>query len=159
MILEKATGTSPAIFFNEFLWLKIQPEYEATWSVDSEEHQMVKMESGINCRAIDFAKFGRLLLNDGTWGDETILSQNRMAKYLNLDRNQASEYVKNIYYQQGWWLHVDENDSVKAVAAWGHLGQYLYIFPEKNLIIARFGKKTGKDIRWPSFFMSLSERL
>lgn len=37
----------------------------ASWSLDSDASGFEKMESGINARAIDFAKIGRLFLNNG----------------------------------------------------------------------------------------------
>ena len=50
-------------------------EFPASWSIDSEEGQMEKMESGVNGRAIDFAKLGRLMLLDGNWEGKQIISK------------------------------------------------------------------------------------
>ena len=59
MILERATGTSVANYLQEKIWKPVGMEYPGSWSLD--EHGFEKMESGINARAIDFAKFGRLV--------------------------------------------------------------------------------------------------
>ena len=40
-------------------------EFDGSWSLDNEEHSFELMQAGINARAIDFAKFGRLYLNNG----------------------------------------------------------------------------------------------
>ena len=38
----------------------------------------------------------------------------------------------------------------------GHLGQYIYVNPAKNLIIVRLGKKSG-DANWRKIFISLAQ--
>ena len=38
-------------------------EFGGSWSTDSEASGFEKMETGVNDRAIDFAKFGVLFLN------------------------------------------------------------------------------------------------
>jgi hypothetical protein len=35
--------------------------------------------------------------------------------------------------------------------AQGILGQYIYVYPEKNLIMVRLGKKKGKTSWWELF--------
>ena len=44
------------------IWEKIGTEFSGSWSLDARDFE--KMESGINGRAIDFAKLGWLFLND-----------------------------------------------------------------------------------------------
>ena len=46
-------------------------EFDGSWSLDSRGFE--KMESGINARAIDFVKFGRLYLNNGNWDGTQVL--------------------------------------------------------------------------------------
>ncbi len=48
-------------------------EADGSWSLDSAEDGFEKMESGINARAIDFAKFGRLYLNRGKWNGKQVV--------------------------------------------------------------------------------------
>ncbi len=66
IILERATGMPVTKHLEEKLWKPLGMEGPASWSLDSEASGFEKMESGINARAIDFAKFGRLYLNNGT---------------------------------------------------------------------------------------------
>jgi hypothetical protein len=40
--------------------------------------------------------------------------------------------------------------------AQGILGQYIYIHPEKELIIVRLGKDYGKNSSWSNLFTSIS---
>jgi hypothetical protein len=50
-------------------------EASASCSLDSDAHGFEKMESGINTRAIDFAKIGRLFINNGNWNGKQIISK------------------------------------------------------------------------------------
>ena len=54
------------------------------------------------------------------------------------------------YYQYQWWLPTQTGD----FRAQGILGQYIYVHPEKNLIIVRLGKSEGNVDWWeiPSEF-------
>ena len=47
------------------LWRPLGMEAPGTWSLDSRHDGFEKMESGLNARAVDFAKFGLLYLRGG----------------------------------------------------------------------------------------------
>jgi CubicO group peptidase (beta-lactamase class C family) len=65
LILERATGQSVSAYMAERLWQPMGAEAPASQSLDSRRGGFEKMESGINARAADFARFGRLFLKDG----------------------------------------------------------------------------------------------
>ena len=48
-------------------------EFPASWSLDSQVAGFEKMESGINARAVDYARFGLLYLHKGNWNGRQIL--------------------------------------------------------------------------------------
>jgi CubicO group peptidase (beta-lactamase class C family) len=75
IILERATGVPVAKYLEQKIWQPVGAEFPASWSLDSQETGFEKMESGINARAIDFAKFGRLYLNGGNWGGKQIIPE------------------------------------------------------------------------------------
>jgi CubicO group peptidase (beta-lactamase class C family) len=57
------------------------------------------------------------------------------------------------YYKYQWWISGDQ----KSFMAIGILGQYIYVHPEKDLVIVRLGKKEGKPEWWrilPSMALS-----
>ena len=56
------------------IWGPLGMEFGGSWSLDSKAHGFEKMESGINARAIDFAKFGRLFLHHGEWDGRRVVS-------------------------------------------------------------------------------------
>jgi CubicO group peptidase (beta-lactamase class C family) len=149
MVLERATGQSVAQYFETRFWQRLGMEFDATWSIDSEEDNMAKMESGVNARAIDFAKIGRLLLNGGNWNGEEVVSKDWIEDSMKIDpANNVAKFGENIYYQNGWWIYGPSETDIYTVSAWGHLGQYLFIFPEENMFVLRLGREIGKVNSW-----------
>lgn len=121
---------------------------------------MTKMESGLNLRAIDFAKFGRLVLNKGKWNDEQIIPSDWITKSTLINPNHnINEYGSEIYYENFWWLYSRDKLAPYIISGWGHLGQYLYIFPERNVIIVRMGKELGPIKSWGRIFKEIVENI
>ncbi len=73
MILERVTGMPVADYLETRFWQPLGMEYPASWSLDSQATAFEKMESGLNGRAIDFARFGLLFLHNGNWNGEQVL--------------------------------------------------------------------------------------
>src|SRR5437899_6732623 len=70
----------------------LEMEYGGSWSVNGDQNGLEKLESGINARAIDFAKFGRLMLNDGQWEGKRIVSQGWVERATQPEEKSASYY-------------------------------------------------------------------
>jgi len=168
MILERATGTTVAGYLQEKIWKPIGMEYPGSWSLD--EHGFEKMESGINARAIDFAKFGRLFLHNGNWNGVQVVPVEWVAEATQAD---ASVDYENYYYDsfifahgQGYykymWWGIQRDEENYDFMALGNHGQFIYISPSKNLIILRFGETYG-DIHgadsWVNMFYDFASQL
>jgi CubicO group peptidase (beta-lactamase class C family) len=156
LILERATGMPVAKYMEEKLWKQLGMEAPSSWSLDSEASGFEKMESGINARAIDFAKFGRLYLNNGSnWDGEQIISE----KWVRTSTTANSTTDPSIEYQYGWWIYPSQEegivDSHPHFSARGNLGQFIYIIPEKSLIIVRHGYDFGQ-VNWINLFKSIA---
>ncbi len=82
IILERVTGKSVTEYLQEKLWTPLGMEYGGSWSLDSQRSGYEKMESGINPRAIDFAKFGSLYLHQGVFNRTQILPAEWIANRL-----------------------------------------------------------------------------
>jgi CubicO group peptidase (beta-lactamase class C family) len=67
LALERATGTPVATYLERKLWQPLGMEADGSWSLDSEASGFEKMESGLNARAVDFARFGLLFAREGAW--------------------------------------------------------------------------------------------
>jgi CubicO group peptidase (beta-lactamase class C family) len=146
MILERVTGMPVAQFLEQNIWQPLGAEYPASWSLDSEETAFEKMESGLNGRAIDFARFGLLFLNNGSWNGQQIVSPAWVQESTlpdpadQRDSPLWPEYRNNGgYYRYHWWGNLRPDGHADFTAAGAH-GQYIYVCPQKNLVIVRFGE-------------------
>jgi len=154
IILERATGMPVAKYMEEKLWKPLGMEAPASWSLDSETNGFEKMESGINARAIDFAKFGRLYLNNGSnWKGEQTISE----KWVSTSTSANSTNDPSMEYQYGWWIYPpqDDVDNNRHFSARGNLGQFIYVALEERLVIVRHGYDFG-NVNWISLFGSIA---
>ena len=158
LILERATGMPVADYLAQKIWQPIGMEADGTWSLDARGFE--KMESGINGRAIDFAKFGRLFLNQGNWDGNQIVPAIWVDEATNPDPSHLGNYysdqfratIPNGYYKYMWW-GLEREGAANDFAALGNHGQFIYVSPHKNLIIVRHGEKHGADYaEWLQLF-------
>ncbi len=151
LIIERATNTKLNKYIEEKLWKPLGMQYDASWSVDSKKHLVFKANCCLNGRSIDYAKFGRLYLNKGNWNGKQIVPQKWVERSTSITND--SRDSQGYPYKYQW--RVLENG---AFFAKGILGQYIFVYPAKNLIFIRQGKHYGK-IDWADFFLELSKEL
>lgn len=128
-------------------------EVPGSWSLDSEQSAFEKMESGINGRAIDFSKFGRLYLNKGNWNGVQLVP----AEWLDESTRHDTSSDPAPQYQYFWWVNTKVTDKHHFYAAGKH-GQYIYFVPQQNLMFVRFGR-TDPYRHWDDIFEMLAERI
>ncbi len=151
LILERALKTKTVTqYLQEKIWTPLQMETPASWSIDKKKEGLEKTFCCINATAVDFAKFGRLYLNKGNWNGQQLVPADWVAASTKLDTAEAS--VK--YYQYQWWIPRPGRDFM----AEGILGQFIYVCPEKNLVVVRLGSSTA-NAPWWSVFVKLAESL
>jgi CubicO group peptidase (beta-lactamase class C family) len=145
LILERTTGRSVSQYLQEKIWRPLGMEFPASWSLDSKKHGFEKMESGLNARAIDFAKFGSLFLNNGNWNGQQVIPPHWViestAPQPDDDRPWlSSQRWKNAggYYKYMWWGIPRPGGGYNYTAS-GHLGQRIAVFPRDGVVIVRFG--------------------
>ena len=166
LALERTVGQSVSQYFQDKLWGRLGMEYPGSWSTDFEQPPFEKMLVGINARPIDFAKFGRLLLNGGRWDGSQILSEQWVqestqdeAKPSGYYREDAEFFARGHYYKYFWWGDKRPGDKSDFHAA-GNKGQYIYISPQKNVVIVRTGFDYGiPPSRWFRLFYQLADGL
>jgi CubicO group peptidase (beta-lactamase class C family) len=149
--VERATGKKLSEYLEEKIWRPLEMEYNASWSIDSKKDEQIKAFCCINARARDFAKFGRLYLNGGKYNGKQIIPGDWVKRSMSVIND--SRDSQNYPYTYQWRVKEDG-----AIFAKGVLGQYIYIFPAKNVIIVRLGKKTA-GINWAGFMEKLCEEL
>jgi len=153
LVLERTTGRQVSKYLEEKIWEPLGMEALGSWSLDSEQSGFEKMESGINGRAIDFAKFGRLFLNEGNWNGVQLVPVEWVDESTRLDT--ATDPAPQ--YQYSWWVNAEFIGKHHYYAAGKH-GQYIYIVPEQNMIFVRFGR-TDPYRQWDSVFEELAARI
>lgn len=140
-------------------------EYPASWSLDSAHDGFEKMESGLNARAIDFAKIGQLFLHNGSWNGKQIISEKWVREATTPDSNDLREWkvfaenrARGGYYKYMWW-GMNSPDGGYAYRAAGKYGQYIFDSPQDNVVIVRYGTDEGNVNFWPDIMMQIAERV
>ena len=126
-------------------------EYDASWSIDSQKNQTEKTFCCLNARARDFAKIGSLMLHKGNWNGKQIVSENWIERSTKFEKMDGDEW----FYQYQWWINSEKGD----YHAEGINGQFIYINPEKNLIMVRLGKRYGNQLNWNSLFTEIANQM
>jgi CubicO group peptidase (beta-lactamase class C family) len=126
-------------------------EYPATMNTDSRKDNTIKAFCCLNARSRDFAKFGRLYLNDGKWQGKQIVPASWVKTSTSVMND--SKDAHSISYTYNWRILKDGS-----FYAQGILGQFIFVCPSKNIIIVRTGKNYAK-VNWPSLFSDLSNQL
>lgn len=150
-IVAKATGENISDYISRKLWTPMQAEQDALWSLDK-TGGMEKAYCCFNSNARDFARFGQLMLNNGSWNGEQLISQQYIQEAMQPDRNlylNAQKEINDYYGFQFWHLTYKGMD---VPYMRGILGQYIFAIPERNAVIVRLGKKrseTRTDQHYP----------
>ena len=145
LILERATNLTVSSYFGQKLWSRIM-EYDALFSIDSEESNFEYMPSRLIARAIDYARFGQLMLNEGNWYGEQIISKDWVIESTQENKSISRDIYpkwfgksdKRIYYSYQWWGHVNKDGTFNFYAN-GNLGQNIYMIPDKETVIVHCG--------------------
>lgn len=137
MCIEKATGMSLANYVSDKFWKPMGAENEALWQTDKEDG-IVKAYCCIASNARDFARFGKLYKQYGKWNNEVLLDSAFVAKSIQPRFKDSPEYG------YGWWLSDYKGKNIFYMR--GHLGQYVIVIPEDDLIIVRLGHQNDKTI-------------
>ncbi|TCD11525.1 class C beta-lactamase-related serine hydrolase [Pedobacter frigidisoli] len=136
-VMEKATGKSVAKYFEEKIWQNIGTEYNSTWGLDH-PNGLANTASRFQVTAIDFAKIGRLYLNNGRYNNQQIIPETWVNQSIGIGNEKpasAKGWQKSAHHFLWWIPQEGENGDY---AAEGMLGQRLYIDPKTNTIIVQF---------------------
>ena len=151
MVLEKATGKRISEYLEEKIWKPVGMEFNGTWNVDSKKFMENKGFCCINARAIDFARFGQLYLNQGKWVGHQVVPENWVSESLKIRYD--SQDSQGFPYTYSWRvLHTGD------FFAKGILGEFIYICPIKKIVVVRMGDKST-DLVWPDLFRQIIDQL
>jgi CubicO group peptidase (beta-lactamase class C family) len=155
LALQRALGqVTVTEYMERRLWHPLGMEHDGVWSIDHEPGGLEKTGCCLTATALDFAKFGRLYVENGEWNGQRIVSEEWVQSPTTSDLTAGSAWD----YQRLWWrISKDRADFL----AGGHLGQFLYVNPTDRIIIVRLGKSRGGVGRaeWGQLFVTLSKLL
>lgn len=145
MIIAKAVGKNLSQYMSEKIWSQIGAEEVALWSLDR-EGGIEKAYCCFNSNARDFARIGRLILNDGAWNGNQLISQSYLSEILHPTSYLADKQLGGISterYGHQWWFTTHRDYPV--IFARGILGQYIFVIPDLNVVAVRLGHERDKE--------------
>ncbi len=97
-----------------------------------------------------------LFAREGSWEGEQLVSRGWVEESTRADTSTDPA----LDYQYFWWLNT-LNGEYRHFYASGNYGQYIYVAPEKDLVIVRLGKEEGEQGYgyWISLFDDLATKL
>jgi CubicO group peptidase (beta-lactamase class C family) len=178
MAVERAVGMPLARWAEQRLWQPLGAQHDASWSLDSAGRGVARGFCCLNARAVDYLRFGLLVLNDGQWNGRRIVSRSWLSQStaaqvgLPGPADPAQRNIERAGSEQaafyGWqWRRrpVVAADSrgpegvplpalplqpAGSFYAQGLYGQILLIDPAAQTVVLRLGQVGGRR-HWPSW--------
>ena len=145
-----------AEYLSKSFWQPLGASDDALWQLDDSDNRLAKAFCCISASSLDYAKFGRLYLNKGTWGDKRIFSESWYEKSISRDTLNGSSF--NFNYS--WHIGLEAYGDFMAI---GLYKQHIYIHPKKKLIIVALNDKENKlsaeRVNWWYVFRQISDQL
>lgn len=137
MLVGEVTGRSPSTYLQEKVWEPLGMEHDATWILDLEGPTGMEMGGCcLNMALRDWARFGQFILQDGVWNGERLLPEGWVAEATQPGASHlrwgADHPFTEHGYQYQWW-----SIGTGAFSAEGVHGQFIYIDPKRNVVIAK----------------------
>ena len=139
-IVESATGKSVNEYTSEKLWKPMGAKHPALWNTDTKRGDE-KAFCCINSNARDFARLGKLYLNQGNWNGTQLLDSNYVKEATSAANLLDEDGNKNINYGYQFWIA--NRKGLDVYYTRGLWGQYVICIPEKDMIIVRLGRNYG----------------
>jgi len=103
---------------------------------------------GLSLTTRDMARFGNLICNYGCWNDLQLVSSDWIEKSI-----QKEPGNNKVEYGLHWWLGTQPDGNPLVYAA-GYGDRYIYVAPDKKIVIAINGQNFT-DYKWPKDIDSL----
>jgi len=140
LLISRATGSPVTEYLEQRLWRPAGMEYNAYWNTD--RHGNALTHAFLSASLQDFARLGRLYLNEGRRDGEQIVPEAWVAESLYRDweaephlapgENPDSFWELGFGYK--WWIPEDPEGDYLAIGIWG---QYIYVHPRYNIVITK----------------------
>ena len=145
LIISKTSGITISAYAEKYLWKIIGANQPAYWSLDH-NNGLEKSYCCFYSTARDFAKIGKLYMDDGKWNGRIIVPPEFVRESISPNGCIDENGLPVDYYGYHWWLMNYENH--KIFYARGIFGQYIIVIPDERIIIVRLGKLRGEKNKY-----------
>jgi CubicO group peptidase (beta-lactamase class C family) len=137
-LVTSVTGKNLSEYAAEKIWGPLGMESDANWAVDGRGDDATEIAfCCVNATLRDYARFGLFFLHRGEWNGEQLLSADWVEEATVANRTQGMPgqlYPGSpLGYGYQWWTFPDHGGAYSAI---GVNGQFVYVIPEKNMVIA-----------------------
>ena len=142
-ILQQASGMTLEEFGKRYLF---DPMEMNSASVSADAQGISDGGNGVSMNIYDMAKFGMLYLNGGEWQGSQLVSQDWVTQSTTVQFERDSGSAD---YGYQWWVRTFGDHDYPAYFAQGHAGQYIFVVPDLQLVIAMTSNYEGAtSIYW-----------
>ncbi len=136
LIVGRATGVTLAKYLQERIWRKIGTAAKATWTMDASGQETPFC--CFNATLRDYARFARLLTNDGAWNGTQLIARQWLAEATSVKKSDAQllpgESTPFFGYGYQVWIFPGER---RMFALIGANGQRIFVDPQSKLILVQ----------------------
>ncbi len=123
-------------YLSKKIWQPMQMNDDALWHTDKKGMELVYC--CINTNARNYARLGLLMLNDGKWNNQQLVPADFVKKMISP--------VAQPHYGYSTWLNYTKEPNYYWFS--GHLGQYIMVVPQYNMIIVRLGERRDSNVNF-----------
>ncbi len=152
VVIERATQRNLHEYFSDKIWSRIGTSDSTVWGYDYKtKHTRAFSCFGGSPR--DYAKFARLYMNKGKWGNEQIIDSN----WVIASTSPVNALGADIGYNNYWFIGEKQ---VGDYMAMGMYRQQIYVNPKENVIIVSLMKfhKQNLPVRWWEVLRQISRQ-
>lgn len=137
-VVNRVTGKDIATLVSDRIWRPMGAESDAMISLDAVGTPI--SSGGIIATAMDLARFGELVRNNGKANGLQILNREMIASLFKGGSREAfagsqnARFLSNHSYRNQWWVR---HDGAGAIYARGQFGQTIYVSPAAELVIVQ----------------------
>jgi CubicO group peptidase (beta-lactamase class C family) len=136
-LVRAATGVPVAEYLSRKIWARMGMESDASWWLDSPDGLEVG-GSGLSATLRDYGRFGLFMLNKGVIDGEAVLPEGWV------EEASRPKVIGNQVIEYGYMLWPLRNGSYSAI---GIFGQFVYVNPAKNLVVAMWSAQPKPEGR------------